>query len=71
MNKADTMGAGRQTETLGLSSVREAQFGSSSRRFRLQTLVRLRWLAVAGQTLTVLIVALALSFRCRCCRPAS
>tara|TARA_R110002020_G_scaffold76944_8_gene194659 strand:- start:4160 stop:5506 length:1347 start_codon:yes stop_codon:yes gene_type:complete len=62
MKKADTIGAGRQTETLGLSSVREAQFGSSSRRFRLQTLVRLRWLAVAGQTLTVLIVALALSF---------
>lgn len=39
-----------------------AQFGSHSRRFRLQTLVRLRWLAVAGQTLTVLIIDLALDF---------
>ncbi|TCL73136.1 ActS/PrrB/RegB family redox-sensitive histidine kinase [Rhizobium sp. BK251] len=34
----------------------------TSRRLRLQTLVRLRWLAVAGQTVTVLIVAFWLKF---------
>ncbi|AXV16936.1 two-component sensor histidine kinase [Neorhizobium sp. SOG26] len=43
-------------------SVRFAQFGPSSRRIRLQTLVRLRWLAVAGQTITVLIVGVVLRF---------
>lgn len=37
-------------------------FGQSSRRLRLQTLMRLRWLAVAGQTLTVLVVAFWLEF---------
>lgn len=44
------------------SSLRHAQFGPPSRRLRLQTLVRLRWLAVAGQTATVLAVALVLDF---------
>jgi len=44
------------------SSLRHAQFGPSSRRLRLQTLVRLRWLAVAGQTATVLVVSLVLDF---------
>jgi two-component system sensor histidine kinase RegB len=39
------------------TSLRHAQFGRASRNMRLQTLVRLRWLAVAGQTVTVLIVA--------------
>ena len=43
-------------------SVRYAQFGPTSRHIRLQTLVRLRWLAVAGQTVTVLIVGLLLRF---------
>src|SRR5690606_30666676 len=43
-------------------SFRHAPFGPSSRRFRLQTLVWLRWVAVAGQTLTVLIVDLLLAF---------
>ncbi|GEO86542.1 MULTISPECIES: ActS/PrrB/RegB family redox-sensitive histidine kinase [Alphaproteobacteria] len=38
------------------------QFGPSSRRLRLQTLVWLRWLAVAGQGTTVLVVAFALHF---------
>ncbi|WP_164901888.1 ActS/PrrB/RegB family redox-sensitive histidine kinase [Neorhizobium lilium] len=42
--------------------LRHAQFGSSSRHMRLQTLVRLRWLAVAGQTATVVIVAFLLRF---------
>ncbi|MGG7517868.1 ActS/PrrB/RegB family redox-sensitive histidine kinase [Allorhizobium undicola] len=37
-------------------------FGHSSRRLRLETLVRLRWLAVAGQTVTLAIVALVLRF---------
>jgi two-component system, sensor histidine kinase RegB len=43
-------------------SIRHAQFGRASRSMRLQTLVRLRWLAVAGQTITVLIVALVLNY---------
>ena len=33
------------------------KFGPSSRRLRLETLVRLRWVAVAGQLLTVILVA--------------
>lgn len=37
-------------------------FGPSSRRLRLQTLVRLRWLAVAGQSITVFIVAFLLEY---------
>lgn len=44
------------------SMTRDTEFGQSSRRFRLQTLVRLRWLAVAGQTLTVLFVDQVLAF---------
>ncbi len=52
---------GHEPETSG-ASLRHAQFGSSSRHLRLQTLVRLRWLAVAGQTATVLAVALILQF---------
>jgi two-component system sensor histidine kinase RegB len=49
------------TEDKG-APLRHAQFGSSSRHMRLQTLIRLRWLAVAGQTATVLIVAMLLRF---------
>lgn len=37
-------------------------YDKTSRRLRLQTIVRLRWLAVAGQTATVLIVAFWLEF---------
>ena len=33
-----------------------------SRRLRLVTLIRLRWLAVGGQTLAVLVIAYALGF---------
>lgn len=51
-----------QGNDMDAPSVRHAQFGPSSRRFRLQTLVWLRWVAVAGQTLTVLIVDLLLAF---------
>lgn len=39
-----------------------AKFGPSSRRLRLETLVRLRWVAVAGQLLTILVVALWFEF---------
>lgn len=52
----------RPSEDNNEASVRHAQFGPPSRRLRLQTLVRLRWLAVAGQTLTVLAVAFVLNF---------
>ncbi len=45
-----------------ISSLRDVQFGHSSRMIRLQTLVRLRWLAVAGQTVTVLMVWAAFGF---------
>lgn len=51
-----------QGNDMDAPSVRHAPFGPSSRRFRLQTLVWLRWVAVAGQTLTVLIVDLLLAF---------
>ncbi|MCJ8519772.1 two-component system sensor histidine kinase RegB [Pseudorhizobium tarimense] len=61
MSQKET-GASRPSEDGDASSVRHAQFGPPSRRFRLQTLVRLRWLAVAGQTLTVLAVAFLLQF---------
>lgn len=43
-------------------SVPDAKPGQVSRRMRLQTLVRLRWLAVAGQMATVLVVAFVLDF---------
>lgn len=39
-----------------------SDIGPGAHRLRLQTLVRLRWLAVAGQTLTVMIVHLGLGF---------
>lgn len=39
-----------------------AKFGPSSRRLRLETLVRLRWVAVAGQLLTVVLVAFWFQF---------
>ena len=39
-----------------------AKFGPSSRRLRLETLVKLRWVAVAGQLLTILVVALWFEF---------
>lgn len=48
--------------TVDRPSLRHAQFGDTSRRIRLQTLVRLRWLAFAGQTVTVLIVWQLLHF---------
>ncbi|MDX3930166.1 MAG: ActS/PrrB/RegB family redox-sensitive histidine kinase [Shinella sp.] len=35
---------------------------SSSRRLRLETLIRLRWLAVAGQSITIIVIAFWLEF---------
>lgn len=43
-------------------TVAEESFDVSIRRLRLETLVRLRWLAVGGQSLTVLVVAFWLNF---------
>ena len=40
----------------------EGRLDDASRRLRLETLVRLRWLAVGGQTLTVLVVVLWFQF---------
>ncbi len=39
-----------------------ARFGRASRQIRLQTIVWLRWLAVVGQSVTILIVAFGLEF---------
>lgn len=45
------------------TSIRHVRFGRSNRSLRLQTLIWLRWLAVAGQTLTVFIVTVVLHFQ--------
>ena len=42
--------------------VETTRFGRASRQIRLQTIVWLRWLAVAGQSATLLIVAFGLGF---------
>ncbi|CAD7024534.1 sensor histidine kinase [Pseudorhizobium halotolerans] len=47
---------------LDISPPRDFNSRPISRKFRLETLVRLRWLAVAGQTVTVLAVDLLLAF---------
>ncbi|MGF0539716.1 ActS/PrrB/RegB family redox-sensitive histidine kinase [Agrobacterium sp. ES01] len=44
------------------AAVINKRFDHSSRRLRLQTLMRLRWLAVAGQTATVMLVSFWLAF---------
>ena len=49
-------------KTMEPSAAKDFHSRPLTRRFRLQTLVRLRWLAVAGQTLTVLAVDLLLAF---------
>lgn len=46
----------------GMVLTQEGQLVHTSRRVRLQTLIRLRWLAVAGQSLTVLIIWAMLDF---------
>lgn len=43
-------------------SIETTRLGRASRRIRLQTIVWLRWLAVAGQTATILLVAFGLNF---------
>ena len=45
-----------------ISDLSNPDFGRSARRLRLDTLVRLRWLAVAGQTVAVLFVYYGLGF---------
>jgi two-component system sensor histidine kinase RegB len=47
---------------VAFQSVKNTQFGHSSRRIRLQTIVRLRWLAVVGQSIAILLVAFGLKF---------
>jgi two-component system sensor histidine kinase RegB len=42
---------------------RDSMLSPASRRLRLQTLIRLRWLAIIGQSVAVLVVALGLGFR--------
>jgi len=52
----------RGLEKLSDAEIKAQDDHHSSRRLRLQTLVRLRWLAVGGQTATVTIVAFWLKF---------
>lgn len=52
-----------------MTGYQDIDFEGSGRRLRLETIIRLRWLAVAGQSITVIVVGLWLDFRCRCCRP--
>ena len=62
MATRDMSGDEMATSESGVIALSDAVRSRSSRRMRLQTLVRLRWLAVAGQTATVVIVALVLQF---------
>lgn len=55
-------GESRSTGKKAIHSVEDPQFGHNSRRMRLSTLIRLRWLAVVGQALTVLAVTLVFGF---------
>ena len=45
-----------------MTGYQDIDFAGSGRRLRLETLIRLRWLAVAGQTISVIVVALWLDF---------
>lgn len=54
----------KETKMAG-HSIETTRLGRASRRIRLQTIVWLRWLAVAGQTATILLVAFGLNFPCR------
>ena len=45
-----------------MTELSDIDLGRSARRLRVDTLVRLRWLAMAGQTGAVLVVAFALGF---------
>ena len=51
-----------------MTGYQDIDFEGTGRRLRLETLIRLRWLAVAGQTISVLVVALWLKFPCPGCR---
>ena len=56
-----TMTKVKETKVAG-HPIETTRLGRASRRLRLQTIVWLRWLAVAGQTATILFVALGLNF---------
>lgn len=45
-----------------MAGYQDIDFEGSGRRLRLETLIRLRWLAVAGQSITVIVVGLWLDF---------
>lgn len=45
-----------------MAGYQDIDFDGSGRRLRLETLIRLRWLAVAGQSITVIVVGLWLDF---------
>ena len=51
----------KETKVAG-HPIETTRLGRASRRIRLQTIVWLRWLAVAGQTATILLVAFGLNF---------
>ena len=51
----------KETKVAG-HPIEPTRLGRASRRIRLQTIVWLRWLAVAGQTATILFVAFGLNF---------
>ena len=45
-----------------MTGYQDIGFEGSGRRLRLETIIRLRWLAVAGQSITVIVVGLWLDF---------
>ncbi len=49
-------------KTVASHPIETTRLGRASRRIRLQTIIWLRWLAVAGQTATILFVAFGLNF---------
>ena len=45
-----------------MSNISDFELGRSARRLRVDTLVRLRWLAVAGQSIAVVVTSFVLGF---------
>ncbi len=56
-----TMKSAKEMKVAG-HPIETTRLGRASRRIRLQTIVWLRWLAVAGQSATILLVAFGLNF---------
>lgn len=52
----------RERKDGGMTGYQDIDFEGSGRRLRLETIIRLRWLAVAGQSITVIVVGLWLDF---------